>query len=78
MNPGEGDTYKLFCESETNQTQIAKWQDTMQRNLGDPDAAMAANFAHLVTNKKLGSALSMLVEELSEGPRQLDEHIGNK
>ena len=50
----------------------------MQRNSGDPDAAMAANFAHLVTNGKLGSALRMLVEERSGGPLQLDEHIGNE
>ena len=74
----EGHIYELFRESETIQIQIAKWRDTMQRNSGDPDAAMAANFARLVTNGKLGSALRMLKEELSGGPLQLDEHIGNE
>ena len=50
----------------------------MQRNSRDPDAAMAANFARLATNGKLGSALRMLLEELSGEPLQLDEHIGNE
>ena len=39
---------------------------------------MAANFARVVTNRKLGSSLCMLVEELSGGPLQLDKHIGSK
>ena len=50
----------------------------MQRNSGDPDVAMTANFAHLVTNGKLVLALRMLVEELNGGPLQLDEHISNE
>ena len=74
----EGHIHELFHESETIQTQIAKWQDKMQRNSGDPDAAMAANFARLVTNGKLHSALRMLVEELNGGPLQLDKHTGNE
>ena len=74
----KGHIHELFHESETIQTQTAKWQDKMQRNAGDPEAAMAANFARLVTNGKLGSALRMLVEEQSGGPLQLGEHIGNE
>ena len=51
----------------------------MQRNAGDPEAAMAANFAHLVTDGETWfGPIRMLVEELSGGPLQLDEYISNE
>ena len=39
---------------------------------------MVANFARLVTNRKLGSALRVLIKEQSGGPLQLDERISNE